>query len=121
MVTWTWYARGFACHFDTWRQGRPEWDGQFDDDRSHLRAADSLAAVCAAKPIVLGDCEVLCLVSSGHNDLEPRLSPKPAPVTKRQSNGSCLPLHIPPWWCRPIASAGHIGGNPHDHSMFDGF
>jgi hypothetical protein len=123
MVTWTWYARGFACHFDTWRPGRPECDGQFDDDRSHLRAADGLAAVCAVKPIVLGNCEVLCLVSSSHNDLEPRLSPAPTPVTKFESSGSCLPLHIPPSWCRPVASAGHIGGNPHhyDHSKFDEF
>lgn len=120
MVTWTCHASGFPRQFDTWRHECCECDSEFDDDRSHLHAADGLAAVCAAKPIALGDCEVLCLVSSSHSDIKPRLSP--TPVTKCGSSGSCLPLHIPPWRDEsfPIARAGHIGGNLHDydHSKF---
>jgi len=131
MVTWTymgsagkWHAHGFASHFGAWRRECLECDGQFEDDNSRLRVADGHAAVWAAEPIILGECNVLCLVSGSHRDLELGLSSTPAPRAKcERSAGPCITMHVPPWgdeW-RPTSDAGHNGGNPHDydHRMFD--
>jgi hypothetical protein len=123
MVTGTWHARGFAGQFDTWRHECRECDSEFGDDCSHLRAADGLAAVCAAKPITFCECDVSYLAPGSHRDLEPGLSSGPAPVTKcEHSAGSCLAIRVPRWWdeCRLTANAGHIGGDPYnyDHRGF---
>jgi hypothetical protein len=108
MVTWTYSGSA----------------GQFEDDNSHLRVADGHAAVWAAKPIILGECNVLCLVSGSPRDLEFGLSPAPAPRAKcERSPGPCLTMPVPSWWdeWRPTPNAGHNGGNPHDydHRNFD--
>ena len=133
MVTWTysgsaggWHAHSFASHFGAWRHECLECDGQFEDDNSNLHVADGHAAVWAAKPIILGECNVLCLVSGKHRDLELGLSPTPAPGVKcEHSAGPCLTMHVQPWgdeW-RPTPNAGRDGGNPHDydHRKFDEF
>jgi hypothetical protein len=117
-------VRGFVSHFDACRHECLECDGQFEDDNSHLRVADGHAAVCAAKPIILGECNVLCLVSGSHRDLELGLTPTLAPRAKCDpSAGPRITMHVPSCWdeWRPTPSAGHIGGNPHDydHRKFD--
>ena len=105
MVTWTyrgsagsWDAHGFASHFGAWRHECLECDGQLEDDYSRLRVADGHAAVCGAKPIIFGECNVLCLVSGSHRDLELGLSPTPAPRVKCEHiAGPYITMHVPPW------------------------
>ena len=129
MVTWTNIGSagrcqeyGFASHSCTWRHEYLECDGQFEDDNSDLRVANGHAAVCAAGPIILGECNVRCLVSGSHRDS--KLSRTPAPRAKcERSAGSCITMRVPPWWdeWRPTPNAGHIGRNSHDydHRKFD--
>lgn len=93
-MTWTWHARGFACQFDAWRHESRECDSEFDDDRSHLRTADGLAAVCAAKPITLCEYDVSYPASGSHRDLEPGLSSGPPPVTKCEHAARLFQLGI---------------------------